>query len=71
MRTVDRGLTWTPVQGLPVHFQPTPALVADPLVTGRFFLPLFSGELYVSTDDGATWELLVEGIPTILRLIAA
>jgi hypothetical protein len=40
-------------------------------VTGRFFLPLFSGELYVSTDDGATWELVVEGIPTILRLIAA
>ena len=71
MRTVDRGLTWTQVQGLPEHFQPTPALVADPLVTGRFFLPLFSGELYVSTDDGATWELLVEGIPTILRLIAA
>lgn len=71
MRTVDRGVNWLPVQGLPEHFQPTPALVADPLMPGRFFLPLFSGELYVSTDDGATWELLVEGIPTILGMIAA
>ncbi len=70
-RTTDRGRTWAPVTGLPEAFQPVPGLVADPDVPGRFFLAMFSGEVFVSADAGATWDLLTEGIPTPLRMIAA
>jgi photosystem II stability/assembly factor-like uncharacterized protein len=70
-RTVDRGHTWAPVAGVPDAFQPTPGLVADRDVPGRFFMATFSGEVYASDDDGATWRVHAEGLPATFRMIAA
>jgi photosystem II stability/assembly factor-like uncharacterized protein len=72
-RTADRGATWQQVTaGLPQPLAPTPTLVVDGGQTpARFYLPLFSGEVYVSDDGGASWRPLVGGLPPILRATVA
>ena len=69
--TDDGGKTWRQVsRGVPEPLQPTASMAADKQRSGRFYLPLFSGELLVSDDAGESWEVLVSGLPPILRVVA-
>ncbi len=75
-RTTDRGQTWQRVTaGLPESLAPTPTLAVEAGVgdsgAGRVYLPLFSGEVYVSENGGAEWRELARGLPPILRAVVA
>jgi photosystem II stability/assembly factor-like uncharacterized protein len=69
--TTDGGKSWRRVtRGVPDPLQPTPSMVADPAREGRFYLPLFSGQLLVSDDGGDSWQSLAAALPPILRAVA-
>jgi photosystem II stability/assembly factor-like uncharacterized protein len=65
MLTRDRGKSWMPVQGLPEGGRP----VADRVDPNRFYsIDFDSGELYVSTDGGATFGATEPtGLPRDIR----
>jgi photosystem II stability/assembly factor-like uncharacterized protein len=69
--TDDGGKAWRHVtRGVPEPLQPTPSMVPDPVRAGRFYLPLFSGELLVTDDGGDSWREAAAGLPPILRVVA-
>ena len=69
--TSDGGKSWRQVtKGLPDPLQPTASMAADKRRAGRFYLPLFSGELLVSDDAGESWSALASGLPPIMRVVA-
>ena len=46
------------------------------MVTGEgqpasIYLPLYSGQVYASQDGGASWRLLADDLPPILRASVA
>ena len=42
------------------------ALVADSLLPMGIYLGTRSGQLFVSRDEGKTWERIIEGLPPVL-----
>ncbi len=58
--TRNRGVTWTPVHGLP----PGPGVVADRVDPRRFYaLDLFGGRLFLSTDGGSSFQARALKLP--------
>jgi photosystem II stability/assembly factor-like uncharacterized protein len=69
--TDDGGKAWRHMtRGVPEPLQPTPSMAPDPGRAGRFYLPLFSGELLVTDDGGDSWREAAAGLPPILRAAA-
>ena len=63
--STDGGLTWTPATGLPGTQNARSSLAFDPSMAGSVYALVDnnagtspSGEVFHSTDDGATWTLL-------------
>lgn len=64
LRTDDYGTTWTAIQGgIPLD-EPTRALRCDPTREGLLYLGAERG-VYVSSDDGTSWEPLGSGLPVV------
>jgi photosystem II stability/assembly factor-like uncharacterized protein len=71
-RTVDRGRSWQRVSaGLPSPLAPTPTMVTGEGQPASIYLPLYSGQVYLSQDGGASWRLLADDLPPILRASVA
>jgi len=63
-RTTNLGATWTPIDGnLPEA--PVNDLIADPDMSGRYFLATDLG-VYLSEDAGANWSPLGSGLPGVV-----
>ncbi len=67
-RTDDAGETWTPsVNGLPKgqHNVLRESMAADALDPAGVYFGTTGGTLYASTDSGAHWQPIAEGLPRI------
>ena len=71
-RTADRGRSWQRVSaGLPSPLAPTPTMVTGEGQPASIYLPLYSGQVYASQDGGASWRLLADDLPPVLRASVA
>lgn len=58
--STNRGATWVPGRGLPLD--QTVEAIAGQAGSGTLFAYCYGGDLYVSTDTGASWSLLSEAL---------
>jgi hypothetical protein len=75
-RTDDAGATWRPLtDGLPQHHAHLTVLrdgfTTDGDDPAGLYFGTRSGEVYGSTDDGASWRLLASHLPAVLSVRAA
>ena len=75
-RTRDAGCSWEPLaRGLPQRdaYETVlrDALTADSLDPGGIYFGTRSGKLFGSSDDGATWREIADGLPSIVCVKAA
>jgi hypothetical protein len=74
-RTSDAGRSWEPLtSGLPQHDAHLTvlrdAMTTDSLDPAGLYFGTRTGEVYGSTDDGASWRLLAEHLPPVLSVRA-
>ena len=75
-RTSDGGTSWEPLTaGLPQHDAHLTVLrdgfTTDGQAPAGLYFGTRSGEVYGSTDDGDTWQVLAEHLPPVLSVRAA
>jgi serine/threonine protein kinase/photosystem II stability/assembly factor-like uncharacterized protein len=75
-RTRNAGLSWEPLaRGLPqksaYETVLRDAMIADPEPPHSLYFGTRSGQIFSSSDEGRSWERIIEGLPSVLCLRAA
>lgn len=63
-KTTDGGQTWTSIAGNLPQFGPVNVIKADPVNENMLFVGTDFG-VYVSMDNGSSWNVLDDGIPRV------